>query len=198
METKKRCHWSRNTNKDYQSYHDQEWGMPVYDDQILFEFLILEGAQAGLSWATILEKREGYRKNFERFDVDAVAKFTDARLDKILKDPNVVRNRLKIYGARKNAIAFKKVQKEFGSFSHYLWAFVNSQQIVNTWRYSKDVPASTPLSEKISKDLKRREFTFVGPTIIYAYMQAVGLVNDHQLDCFRYTQITDHESTKKR
>jgi len=193
MDTKKRCRWSEGVDEKYITYHDQEWGVPSFDDKTLFEFLILEGAQAGLSWATILQKREGYKENFMDFDVQNVAKFTNATLDKILKDPSVVRNKLKIYSAKKNAIAFIKVQKEFGSFASYLWGFVDNQHIVNTWRTHEEVPASSPLSENISKDLKSRGFTFIGPTIIYAYMQAIGMVNDHQLDCFRYAQLENNE-----
>jgi len=172
----------------YSAYHDNEWGSPCYDDQTLFEFLILEGAQAGLSWETILKKRERYRAVFHAFDPKKVASMSDSELELLCKgaggkDAGIVRNRLKIYSARNNARIFLEIQKEFGSFEKYFWGFVDRKPIVNHWKIREDVPASTPLSEKISKDLKKRGMRFVGPTIIYAYMQAVGMVNDHLTSC---------------
>ena len=180
-----RCTWATGIGEDYQRYHDEEWGVPVYDDQVLFEFLILEGAQAGLSWATILNKREGYRKNFANFDFNKVARFTDKRIEKILQDPGIVRNKLKVNSAVTNAQQFIKVQKEFGSFSDYLWGFVDGKPIQNKWKKNDQVPATSPVSDALSKDLKKRGFKFVGSTIMYAYMQAVGMVNDHLVSCFR-------------
>jgi DNA-3-methyladenine glycosylase I len=169
-------------------YHDKEWGVPVWDDQTLFEFLLLEGAQAGLAWITVLRKREGYRKLFSNFDANSVARFTDARLEKILADPAIIRNRLKVYGARKNARAFLAVQEERGSFSNYMWNFVDGEPIQNRWASMEQVPATTPVSDEISKDMKKRGFTFVGSTIVYAHMQATGMVNDHTADCFRHQE----------
>lgn len=180
-----RCPWCGD-DPLYIAYHDQEWGRPINDDRRLFEFLLLEGAQAGLSWITVLRKREAYRKHFADFDPVKVAKFTDAKLEKILQDPGIIRNRLKVYGARRNAKAFLAVQEEFGSFSRYLWQFVDFQPIVNQRSSMAEVPASTEISDKLSKDLKRRDFTFVGSTICYAFMQAVGMVNDHLVTCHRY------------
>jgi len=170
------------------AYHDTEWGVPVRDDRTLFEFLILEGAQAGLSWITILRKREGYRKLFADFDPDKVARFSDKKLDKILLDPSIVRNRLKVYGARKNAKAFLAVQKEFGSFSEYIWGFVDGKPIQNKWKSTSQVPATSPISDQLSKDMKKRGFTFVGSTILYAHMQATGMINDHVVGCYRHSQ----------
>ncbi len=184
---KKRCTWCGD-DPLYMAYHDDEWGVPVHDDATLFEFLILEGAQAGLSWITILRKREGYPKLFDNFDVQKIARYSDKKLDKILLDPAIVRNRLKVYGARKNARAFLEVQKTHGSFAEYLWAFVDGQPIQNKPKSMKQVPATSAISDQLSKDLKKRGFTFVGSTIMYAYMQAVGMVNDHTLDCFRHQQ----------
>ncbi len=185
MSKKKRCGWS-GTDENYVRYHDEEWGVPVHDDQVLFEFLILEGAQAGLSWATILNKREGYRKAFADFDVKRVARMREPRLEKLLLDPSIVRNRLKVYSAVSNAKAFIAVQKEFGSFDHYLWGFVDYKPVQNKPRKMADVPARTELSDTLSKDLKKRGFKFVGSTIVYAYLQAVGVVNDHEVSCFRH------------
>jgi DNA-3-methyladenine glycosylase I len=173
----------------YQSYHDDEWGVPCYDDQTLFEFLTLEGAQAGLSWITILRKRENYRRHFAEFDPVKVARFSQKKVEKLLQDPGIVRNRLKVESTVTNAKAFLKIQEQHGSFSDYLWRYVDGEQITNKWRTIKQVPASTPLSDQISKDLKKAGFRFVGTTICYAYMQAIGLVNDHTTDCFRYKQI---------
>jgi DNA-3-methyladenine glycosylase I len=184
---RKRCTWCRD-DALYIAYHDEEWGVPVYDDQTLFEFLILEGAQAGLSWITVLRKREGYRKLFDNFDAQKVARYSDTRLDKILTDPRVIRNKLKVYGARKNARAFLDVQQERGSFSEYLWEFVDNSPIQNHWESLQELPGSSPISDKLSKNMKKRGFTFVGSTILYAYMQAIGMVNDHTIDCFRYKE----------
>ncbi len=182
-----RCGWC-GTDPLYQAYHDSEWGVPVFDDRVLFEFLLLEGAQAGLSWITVLRKREAYRELFCHFDPAKVARLTDKQLEARLTDARIIRNRLKVFGARKNARAFLAVQKEFGSFSRYLWAYVDETSIQNNWQRLTDVPATTPLSDAISKDLKKRGFTFVGTTIIYAYMQAIGMVNDHTRDCFRHRE----------
>lgn len=184
--TKTRCAWVPIDNQLYIDYHDQEWGVPVHDDRTLFEFLILEGAQAGLSWSTILNKRQGYRQAFANFDPTKVARFTHKQQDQLREFDGIVRNRLKISATVTNAQHFLTIQKEFGSFDKYLWNFVGGQPIINHWKTIKQVPAVTPLAEKISKDLKSRGFRFVGPTIVYAFMQAVGLVNDHTTDCFRY------------
>ncbi len=178
---KRRCFGS---TPPYTDYHDSEWGRPSHDDIYLFEMLILEGAQAGLNWETILKKRESYRAVFYNFDPIKVAEMTDADLDKQLLNPNIIRNRLKVYSTRKNARLFLKIVEEFGSFDTYLWRFVNNTPIVNRRQSLKDIPASTALSEKLSKDLKKRGLSFVGPTIIYAYMQAVGMVDDHIKDCW--------------
>ena len=179
-----RCAWPGNPLSI--RYHDEEWGLPQHDDRVLFEFLILEGAQAGLSWETILRKRENYRKAFAEFDPVKVTRFTPARLEKLLLDPGLVRNRLKIESAVKNARAFLAIQKEFGSFDAYVWPFVGNRPINGKRKSRADVPAKTAESDALSKDLQKRGFNFVGSTIIYAYMQAVGLVNDHTTDCFRY------------
>jgi DNA-3-methyladenine glycosylase I len=170
-------------------YHDEEWGVPVHDDRRWFEFLILEGAQAGLSWDTILRKRENYRRALAGFDPQAVARFDDARLVSLLADPGLVRNRLKLTSAVKNAQAFLRVRDEFGAFDTYIWRFVDGRPVLNRWMHLAEVPARTPLSDAISKDLKRRGFTFVGSTICYALMQATGLVNDHLVDCFRHGEL---------
>ena len=172
-----------------EKYHDKEWGVPVHSDRKLFEFLLLEGAQAGLSWSTILKKREGYRKNFADFDPKKVARFSKKRLQKILRDPSVVRNRLKVYGAVQNAKAFLSVQKEWGSFEKYSLQFVGGRSKQNRFRKMTDIPATTKESDAFSKDLKKRGFTFVGSTIMYAHMQAVGMVNDHVTGCFRHNEI---------
>ena len=181
-----RCKWAEGQSLDYIRYHDEEWGVPVFDDRTQFEFLVLEGAQAGLSWSTILNKREGYRKAFADFDAVKVARFTDKRIKKLLQDPSIVRNRLKVQSTVTNAKAFLKVQKEFGSFSEYVWGFVDGQPIQNRYRNDSDIPATSPESDALSKDLKKRGFKFVGSTIIYAHMQATGMVNDHVTRCFRY------------
>ena len=181
-----RCKWAEGVGPNYIEYHDTEWGVPVRDDRVQFEFLILEGAQAGLSWSTILNKREGYRKHFADFDVQKVARFTQKRIDKMLLDPAIVRNRLKVESAVGNAKAFIAVQKEFGSFSDYIWGFVDGKPIQNRFKKDSDVPATSAESDALSKDLKKRGFKFVGSTIMYAHMQATGLVNDHVTRCFRY------------
>ena len=181
-----RCKWAEGVSLDYIEYHDKEWGVPVWDDRTQFEFLILEGAQAGLSWSTILNKRDGYKHLFADFDVQKVARFTKPRIEKILRDPGIVRNRLKVASAVTNAKAFLEVQKEFGSFSEYIWGFVGGAPIQNRFTKDSDVPATSPESDALSKDLKKRGFKFVGSTIIYAHMQATGMVNDHVTGCFRY------------
>ena len=185
---KHRCEWCGD-DALYVEYHDKEWCVPVHDDRLLFEFLILEGAQAGLSWITILRKREGYRKAFANFDAQKVARFTEAKQEKLLLNPAIVRNRLKVKSAVTNAKAFLEVQEEFGSFDKYIWRFVDGKPIVNRFKGMKDVPAKTDLSDAMSKDLKKRGFKFVGSTICYAHMQATGMVNDHTVDCFRYAQL---------
>lgn len=181
-----RCRWAEGVSLDYIEYHDKEWGVPVWDDQVQFEFLILEGAQAGLSWSTILNKREGYRKAFAGFDPVKVARFTNKRLEKLLLDPSIVRNRLKVFSAVTNAKAFLKVQKEYGTFCEYIWGFVGGKPIQSNLQEDGDVPPTTPESDALSKDLKKRGFKFVGSTIVYAHMQATGMVNDHVTSCFRY------------
>ena len=182
-----RCAWA--TTELGIAYHDREWGVPQHDDRVLFEFLILEGAQAGLSWETILKKRENYRKAFADFDPAKVARFDEKKVAKLLADPGIVRNKLKVAGAVRNANAFLAVQKEFGSFDAYVWRFVGGKPMVNKRTSLKDVPARTAESDAMSKDLLRRGFTFVGSTICYAFMQAVGMVNDHELRCFRYRRV---------
>ncbi len=177
-----------NNNPAYAEYHDSEWGIPVHDDRVLYEFLILEGAQAGLSWETILNKRSGYQQSFHNFEVDKVAAMSDAELESLLDNPGIVRNRLKVFSARKNALAFIKIQQEFGSFNDYLWGFVDHTPIKNHWENFSDVPVSTPISDALSKDLKKRGMSFVGSTIMYAYMQAVGMVDDHLTTCWCYQQ----------
>lgn len=184
---KTRCPWCTGFD-EYIKYHDEEWGVPVHDDKVHFEFLLLEGAQAGLSWSTILKKRDGYRKAFADFDATKVSKFTDAKLEKILLNPDIVRNRLKVYSAVNNAKRFLEVQKEFGSFDKYVWNFVGNKPIVGNRRGNGDIPATTSESDALSKDLIKRGFKFVGSTVIYAHMQACGLVNDHRVDCFRFKE----------
>jgi DNA-3-methyladenine glycosylase I len=185
MKTKKRCAWVPAGKPDYVAYHDTEWGRPVHDDQKLFEMLILEGAQAGLSWYTILQRREGYRKAFKNFDPTKVAPMTDVQLESVLKNGAIIRNRLKVFSTRKNAQVFLAIKKEFGSFDEYLWRFVGGKTKVNRPKSMKDVPATTPESDALAKDLKKRGMSFVGSSIMYAYMQAVGLVNDHTVDCYK-------------
>jgi len=182
-----RCKWA--TAEPNVKYHDEEWGVPQHDDRVLFEFLILEGAQAGLSWTTILNKREHYRRVFDGFHADRVARYRLEKIEQLLKDPGIVRNRLKIAASIQNAKSFQAVQEECGSFDLYIWQFVNGRPLQNTWRSLDKVPAQTPESERMSKDLLKREFRFVGPTICYAFMQAVGMVNDHLVDCFRYEEV---------
>lgn len=181
-----RCSWAEGVNLDYIAYHDREWGVPVKDDRTQFEFLILEGAQAGLSWSTILNKRDGYRRIFADFDPQKVARFTKKRVEKILTDPSIVRNRLKVESSVSNAKAFLAVQEECGSFGKYIWGFVDGQPKQNKFRKMSAVPATSPESDALSKDLKKRGFRFVGSTIMYAHMQATGLVNDHVTSCFRH------------
>jgi DNA-3-methyladenine glycosylase I len=182
----KRCSWA--TNDLNIDYHDTEWGVPLHDDRVLFEFLILEGAQAGLSWDTILRKRDNYRKAFDNFDAAKVAKYTDAKCTKLLLNEGIIRNRLKIASAVSNAKAFLKVQKEFGSFDKYIWSFVDAKPLVGKRKVIGEVPAKTEISDALSKDLKKRGFNFVGSTIMYAFMQATGMVNDHLTTCFRYKE----------
>lgn len=184
--TIKRCAWAEGVSLDYIRYHDVEWGVPVRDDRTQFEFLILEGAQAGLSWSTILNKRDGYRKCFADFDVGKVARFTQKRIEKILLDPSIVRNKLKVNSTVTNARAFLSVQEEFDSFSNYIWGFVGDKPKQNQFQKDADVPATSAESDALSKDMKKRGFKFVGSTILYAHMQATGLVNDHVKSCFRY------------
>ena len=184
--TVKRCKWAEGVSLDYIAYHDEEWGVPVRNDQVQFEFLILEGAQAGLSWSTILNKRAGYRKAFADFDPQKFARFTDKRVEKLLQDPGIVRNRLKVRSAVTNARAFLAVQEEFGSFSDYIWGFVDGEPIQNRFRRDSDVPATSKESDALRKDLKQRGFKFVGSTIVYSHLQATCLVNDHVVGCFRY------------
>lgn len=181
----KRCDWVTN-EEIYIKYHDEEWGVPIYDEQMLFEFLILEGAQAGLSWITILKKRENYRKAFDNFDVKKVANYNEEKIEELLNNTGIVRNKLKIRAAINNANRYIEIQKEFGSFKNYIWSFANEKQIKNKWKNIKEVPTRTELSDKISNDLKKRGFKFVGTTIIYAYLQAIGVVNDHLITCHCY------------
>lgn len=186
---KKRCDWCEDTFEEYVRYHDEEWGVPVYDDQTQFEFLILEGAQAGLSWSTILKKREGYRYAFAGFDFEKVARFDEEKIRKLSNNPEIVRNKLKIRSAVNNAKRFLEIREAFGSFSSYIWSFVEGKPINNKWKSLDKVPAHTETSDKIAKDLKKRGFKFVGSTIIYAHLQATGLVNDHLTSCFRHEEI---------
>ncbi|HXK06096.1 MAG TPA: DNA-3-methyladenine glycosylase I [Verrucomicrobiae bacterium] len=182
-----RCGWAR--GELYEQYHDTEWGVPVHDDRLLFEFLVLEGAQAGLSWSTILNKRENYRKAFGGFDPRKVARYDERKIAALLENPGIVRNRLKVRAAVTNAKAFLAVQKEFGSFDAYMWSFVGGKPVQNRWQTLKDVPPRTEVSDTMSKDLIKRGFTFVGSTICYAHMQAVGMVNDHLVTCFRHKEL---------
>jgi DNA-3-methyladenine glycosylase I len=182
-----RCEWVGSKNPLMLSYHDKEWGKPVRNDRKLFEFLILEGAQAGLSWETILNRRENYHRVFKGFDPEKLARLTDRQLEIILKDPGIIRNRLKVYSVRINARAYLEVRKEFGTFTKYCWSFVGSKPIKNKWKKLSDIPATTPESDAMCKDMKKRGFKFVGSTICYAFMQATGMVNDHTVNCFRYT-----------
>lgn len=183
-----RCGWSTSDNM-YIRYHDEEWGVPVHDDRKLFEFLILEGAQAGLSWLTVLKKRASYREAFANFDPSEVALFDERKMDQLLHNPGIIRNRLKVRSSIQNARAFLEVQAKFGSFNNYIWDFVDGEPVQNRFRTLAELPAETPLSRTISKDLKNRGFNFVGPTIVYAHMQATGMVNDHLVDCFRHREL---------
>jgi len=183
-----RCPWP-GTDEMYIKYHDEEWGVPVHDDRKHFEFLVLEGAQAGLSWSTILKRRENYRKAYDNFDPDKVAQYNEAKVEELLANAGIIRNRRKIESSISNAKLFLEVQKEFDSFDNYIWKFVNYKPVVNSWKTLSEIPANTELSDRISKDLKKRGFSFVGSTIIYAHIQAIGLVNDHLVNCFRYRQL---------
>ncbi len=183
-----RCSWC-DGNDLYVNYHDNEWGVPVYDDNKQFEFLVLESAQAGLSWLTILKRRDNYRKAYDNFDPVKVASYGDKKIKELLNNEGVIRNKLKIAASVSNAKLFLDIQEEFGSFSDYLWGFVNNKQVVNSWNELSEVPANTDLSDKITKDLKQRGFKFIGSTIIYAHLQASGIVNDHVVDCFRYKEV---------
>ena len=185
---KKRCDWVDINNPQMIKYHDEEWGIPVYNDNKLFEMLVLEGAQAGLSWETILKRRQGYEIAFKGFDPKKVVKLKDSYLEKQLENPDIIRNRLKVFSVKKNAKVFLDIQKEFGSFSKYLWSYVDNKIIVGKWKNSKELPTNTKISDTLSKDLKKRGMSFVGSTIIYAFMQAVGVVNDHTVSCFKYPQ----------
>jgi DNA-3-methyladenine glycosylase I len=188
-DTRTRCDWA-GSDPEMVAYHDTEWGVPVHDEHTHFEFLVLEGAQAGLSWSTILKRRHGYRKAFAQFDPVKVARFTPARVEKLLLDPGIIRNRAKVESTVRNAKAFLAVQKEFGTFDAYVWGFVGGRPVVNKWRRTAQLPATSPESEALSKDLRRRGFGFVGPTVCYAHLQAAGLINDHLVTCFRYAELT--------
>lgn len=186
--TVSRCCWCE-SDEIYIKYHDKEWGVPLHSDRKLFEFLILEGAQAGLSWITVLKKRKTYREVFDQFDFNKIANYKEAKIQSLLSNTGIIRNKLKIRGAVKNARAFIQVREEFGTFNKYIWQFSDGKTIQNSWKNIKSVPAETELSRQISKDLKKRGFTFVGPTICYAFMQAIGMVNDHTVDCFRHKEL---------
>ena len=188
---KNRCPWCEDTFEQYVRYHDEEWGVPVHDDQIQFEFLTLESAQAGLSWSTILKKRDGYRQAFANFDVQQVARFDEEKVQEMLGNPEIVRNELKIRSAVNNAQKFIEIQNEFGSFDEYIWSFVDGEPVQNHWQNMEEVPATTPLSDRFSKDLKQRGFKFVGSTTMYAHLQATGLVNDHIVSCFRHAEVQE-------
>jgi len=193
--TKTRCAWAGD-DPVYQKYHDLEWGVPVHSDKKLFEFLILEGMQAGLSWITVLKKREAFRKAFDSFDYNKVANYSQAKIDELMQNPGIIRNKLKIHAAASNARAFLKVREEFGTFNKYIWGFVDNSPLQNAWPSMQELPASTALAEVISKDLKKRGFSFVGPTIVYSHMQATGMVNDHTTDCFRH-KVLKYASKQK-
>ena len=194
--TMKRCSWC-GQDELYCRYHDEEWGVPVYDDRKHFEFMVLESAQAGLSWLTILRKREAYRTAYAGFDPQVVADYGEAQIKELLENPGIVRNERKIRASLNNARRFLEVQEAFGSFSDYLWAFVGHRPVVNAWQQEREIPAQTALSVAISKDLKQRGFQFLGPIIIYSHLQATGLVNDHVVDCFRYRELVNREKNKK-
>ncbi|MFO8067485.1 MAG: DNA-3-methyladenine glycosylase I [Bacteroidales bacterium] len=187
MENKNRCAWAKKPAEI--EYHDKEWGVPEYDDKKLFEFLILESFQAGLAWHTILKKRENFRKAFDDFDYNKIADYSTDKINQLITNPEIIRNKKKIEAAVKNALVFKQIQREFGSFKNYFWSFSNFTPIINRWKDASEVPAKTSLSDKISKDMKQKGFTFFGSTICYAFMQAVGMVNDHEMDCFRYNEL---------
>ena len=189
MMSKIRCGWAKPDNDLYLNYHDEEWGVPVHDDQILFEFLVLESFQAGLSWELILNKRENFRKAFSNFEVDKVARYKETKIQGLLKDTSIVRNKLKITATINNAQKFIDIQEEFGSFDQYVWRFVEGKPIINEWKTLDQIPANTALSDKISKDLKQRGFKFMGTTVVYSHLQATGLINDHIVECFRYKEI---------
>ena len=189
---KNRCEWAGNHPLNIE-YHDKEWGVPVHNDQLLFEFLILEGHQAGLSWLTILKKRDNYRKAFDNFNPVKIANYNQRKIDELLNNEGIIRNRLKVTAAVQNANSFLKIRKELGSFDKYIWSFVDGKPLINHWKSLKEIPTKIPLSDEISKDLLKREFKFVGSTICYAFMQAVGMVNDHTVDCFRYLQIINYD-----
>ena len=184
----KRCDWA-GSDPLYHRYHDKEWGVPVHSDKKLFEFIILEGAQAGLSWITVLKKRQAYRQAFDRFDFNKVARYKEAKVKQLLNNAGIIRNQLKIRSAIKNALAFIEIRKEFGTFNKYIWQFVDNKPIQNAWKSMKELPATSRVSDELSKDLKNRGFNFVGSTIVYAHMQATGMVNDHTTDCFRYKDV---------
>jgi DNA-3-methyladenine glycosylase I len=194
----RRCDWVPEADPAYVAYHDEEWGVPSRDDRHLFEMLTLEGAQAGLSWATILRKRDGYRDAFAGFEPGKVARFDGRRVERLLRDPAIVRNRLKVESTVNNARRVREVQEEFGNLARYIWQFVDGSPLVGKWRSVSEVPAETAESKAMSEDLKRRGFRFVGPTVCYAFMQAVGLVNDHTTTCFRYKELTAHSPTSRR
>jgi DNA-3-methyladenine glycosylase I len=183
-----RCEWCK-SEKIYEKYHDKEWGVPLHSDRKLFEFLILEGAQAGLSWITVLKKRKTYREVFDQFDFNKIAYYKEAKVQSLLKNPGIIRNQLKIRAAIKNAKAYIKIREEFGTFNKYIWQFTDGKTIQNSWKSLKELPAQTEISIIMSKDLKKRGFTFVGPTICYAFMQAIGMVNDHVMECHRYNEL---------
>jgi DNA-3-methyladenine glycosylase I len=183
-----RCAWSSNDSL-IKEYHDKEWGTPIHEDRLLFEFLILEGAQAGLSWSTILQKRENYRKAFDNFNFNKIAKYDEKKIEHLLEDEGIIRNKLKILAVISNAKVFIKIREEFETFDNFIWQFVNYKPIINKFNQLSEIPSQTEISEKMSKELKKRGFKFVGPTICYAFMQAVGMVNDHLIDCFRYDEI---------
>jgi DNA-3-methyladenine glycosylase I len=189
MDNKKRCRWVPLDNPLYVKYHDEEWGVPIHDDRLLFEFLVLEGMQAGLSWLTILRKRENFRTAFDHFDPREIALYNEKKIEELMQNSGIIRNHLKIAAAVQNAKAFLDVQAEFGSFDTFIWQFVEGKPIVNQWKTLEELPAKTPVSDTISKELKKRGFKFVGSTIIYAHMQATGMVNDHMVDCFRYQEV---------
>lgn len=191
----KRCPWAKTDDPNYVAYHDYEWGTPVHSDRSLFEFLILEGAQAGLSWSTILKKREHYRQAFDGFDPRIVARYGGEKIDQLLDDPGIVRNRLKVISAIDNARGFLRIQEEYGSFDRYVWRFVDGAPVQNHWKIQSDVPSKSSISDSLSKELKKRGFRFVGTTICYAFMQAIGMVNDHLVTCFRYRQLVDRGDT---